>query len=273
MAHPELVPIEDRPTVLIAAGLDPSGGAGLTVDAAVARAFGIHPLAAQTGVAVQNTGRFDARRDLGGDLLRRQLDVLTEEFLVGAVKTGMMGTAEQVEALADWLAERPRLPLVVDPVLRSTSGGELADPKAADALARRFLPRARVLTPNLDEARLLSGRSITRKDDVPGAARALLDLGPEWVVIKGGHLPRARALDYVAGSGAGFWLEEDRLENWEVRGTGCALATGIACGLARGQVVPESVRAAKAFVTRAIDESYVAGRGRFLRLFPRPAES
>jgi len=273
MTDPELVPVEERSAVLAVSGLDPSGGAGLLVDATVIRGFGLHPLTVQTGVAVQNTTRFASRHDASPELLREQLAVLGEEFLLGAVKTGMLGTARIVEALSEWLTERPRLPLVVDPVLRATSGGELSDLAARAVVVQRLLPRARVVTPNLAEAASLSGRTVERRDDVEGAAVAILGLGVEWVLIKGGHLPKGRASDFLAGPDTRLWIEETRRDDRVVRGTGCALASGIAAGLAHGESVPDAVRGAKRFVTLAIDAAYVSGRGRFLRLLPRPSEN
>jgi hydroxymethylpyrimidine/phosphomethylpyrimidine kinase len=266
MSDPELIPVEDRPAVLTIAGLDPSAGAGITTDEAVIRAWGVHPLIALTGVAIQNTARLARRFDLPPEVLREQLDVLTEEFLLGAVKTGMLGRVATVESVGSWLAERPRLPVVVDPVLRSSSGGPLGEDGMAAAIIRTLLPRARVITPNLEEAALLSGREVKRRDDVPEAARALRDLGANWVLIKGGHLARGRASDFLSGPDGEIWMEEDMVEHRSVRGTGCALAAGIAAGLARGDSVADSARMAKTFVTRAINQSYVAGHGRFLEI-------
>jgi hydroxymethylpyrimidine/phosphomethylpyrimidine kinase len=264
MADPD-VPLEHgRPTVLLVAGIDPTAGAGLLLDAAVVRHLGLHPLGVTTGVAVQNTSRLANRQDLPGSLLGEQLAVLAEEFLLGAVKTGMLPTTEIMEALADWLAERPRLPLVLDPVLRTTSGGDLIEPAAIDTLTRLLIPRARVITPNLEEAAVLSGRPITDREQVPGAAQALLQLGADWVLVKGGHLPRAAATDYLASREGGGWIEDAFRPHGVTRGTGCALATAIACGLARGEAVPDAVRRAKSFIVSALDAGYRAGRGRFL---------
>jgi hydroxymethylpyrimidine/phosphomethylpyrimidine kinase len=258
-----------RPTVLAVAGLDPSGGAGIALDAAVLRAFGVHPLTALTGVAVQNTVRFARRHDLPAALVKEQIATVTEEFQVGAVKTGMLGTREIVEVLAAWLAERPRLPLILDPVLQTTSGGDLGESGYQEALVRVLVPRARVLTPNLAEASALSGVPVAERAQVPDAARALLALGAEWVLVKGGHLSRGWAADYLASADGGTWFEETVRSPGDVRGTGCALASAIAAGLARGEAVTDAVKAAKNFVTAAIDAAYPAGVGRFLGVRPR----
>jgi hydroxymethylpyrimidine/phosphomethylpyrimidine kinase len=258
--------VHARPTVLIVAGHDPSGGAGIGLDASVVRALGAHPLAVLSGVAVQNTARLSRRVDLSADLLREQLAVLGEEFLVGSVKTGMLGNRETAAAVAAWLKERPRLPLVLDPVLKTTSGGDLGESGYAEALVSTLFSRARVVTPNLDEASALTRTPIVEKAQIPDAARALLALGPEWVLVKGGHLQRGWAADYLLSADGGAWFEESARPEGDVRGTGCALASAIAAGLARGDAVPDAVRAAKKFVTGGIAASYPAGSGRFLGL-------
>jgi hydroxymethylpyrimidine/phosphomethylpyrimidine kinase len=254
----------ERHSVLLVGGIDPSGGAGLLLDAAVVRDLGLHPVSAVTSIAVQNTSRLARRYDLPATALREQLNVLAEEFLLETVKAGILPTVEIVETLADWLSGRPRLPLVLDPVLRSTSGGELVEVKVVEALTRSLLPRSRVLTPNLDEAIRLTGRAIKNRDDLPGVAEALLELGPEWVLVKGGHLERDEATDYLASRRGGTWLVEEPRPAGETRGTGCALASALAALLARGESVPEAARAAKSFVTAALDDGYRAGHGRFL---------
>lgn len=264
MGDPELVPVDDRPALLIVAGLDPSGGAGVLLDEAVTRAMGLHPVVAATCIAVQNTNRVGKRFDPPPEVLREQLDVLAEEFLLGAVKVGLVGRKESLDALAGWLSDRPRLPVVLDPVLRASSGGALAASGTENALIRGLIPRAKVLTPNLDEAAALTGDVITEREQLPAAAAALRDLGAQWVLLKGGHLPRGFAADYLLGPDTTLWLEEERVGGGAVRGTGCALSTAIAARLALGDPVEDATRTAKAFVTRAIEKAYVAGQGRFL---------
>jgi len=254
----------ERDVVLLVGGLDPSGGAGLLTDAMVVRGAGLHPVLAATSIAVQNTSRVAQRHDLPAELVRAQLDVVAEEFRLGAVKSGMLPNEDIVATFAEWLSARPRLPLVLDPVLRATSGGELVDPVSVGAMTRFLFPRARVLTPNLDEASALTGLPIKDRDDLPRVAEALLELGPEWVLVKGGHLGRSGAVDYLASSGSGTWLVEAWRSYGETRGTGCALASGIAALLARGESVPDAARGAKMFVTAAIEAGYRAGKGRFL---------
>ena len=264
MSESDLALDRERHAVLLVGGLDTSGGAGILLDARVVDVRGLHAVAAATSVAVQNTSRLVTRYDLPASVFKAQLAVLAEEFLLGAVKTGVLPTVEIVEALAEFLAARPRLPLVIDPVFRSTSGGELVDATAIDAITRLLFPRARVLTPNLDEATALTGRAIRNREDLPEVADLLLGLGPEWVLVKGGHLSRDGACDYLASKDGGTWLDEEARLYRDTRGTGCALASALAAGLAHGEPVPEAAQAAKALVTAALDAGYVSGRGRFL---------
>ena len=254
----------ERHAVLLVGGLDPSGGAGLLIDAMVVREIGLHPVLAATSIAVQNTTRVARHYDLPALLVREQLNVAAEEFPLGAVKAGMLPTVEIVETVAEWLSARPRLPLVLDPVLRATSGGELVDAGSIQAMIRFLFPRSRLITPNLDEAAAFTGRAIKDRDDVAKAADALLEMGPEWVLVKGGHLSRDEAADYLASKSGGTWLVGAWRTHGNTRGTGCALASAIAAHLARGDSIPEATRAAKALVTRAMDAAYRSGQGRFL---------
>ena len=254
----------ERHAVLLVGGLDPSGGAGLLIDAMVVREIGLHPVLAATSITVQNTTRVARRYDLPALLVGEQLNVAAEEFSLGAVKAGMLPTAEIVETLAEWLSARPRLPLVLDPVLRATSGGELVDAGSMPAMARFLFPRSRLITPNLEEARAFTGRAIKDRDDVTKAADALLEMGPAWVLVKGGHSSGDEAVDYLASKRGGTWLVDVRRTHGNTRGTGCALASAIAAHIARGDAVPEATRAAKTFVTAAMDTAYRSGQGRFL---------
>src|SRR5262245_57831258 len=186
--------------------MDPSGGAGLLTDATVVRELGCHPVLTVTAIAVENTERVAHRYDLPPTLVREQLEVLSEEFRLGAVKSGMLPSLEIVEVFADWLGGRPRLPLVVDPVLRATSGGELSDQAAVASMTRLLFPRSRVITPNLEEVAALTGLTVKDRNDVPRAATALLELGPEWVLVKGGHLSGDEAADYLVSRRESTWL-------------------------------------------------------------------
>lgn len=271
MSEPD-VSLSERASVLTVAGLDPSGGAGLLQDAAAIRAMGVHPLTVLTAVLVQNTQEVFSAHPLDAAVVRKQLSALSREFRIGAVKTGALGSSEIVEALSEWLEQRPRLPLVCDPVFRATSGGELQPPGYRETLARDLFPRVHVLTPNVPEAEALTGRSIASREDLENAALALLDLGPRWVLVTGGHLTRMQASDFLAGPDTRLWMEQTFRSGISPRGTGCALASGLAAGLALGEAVPEAAKLAKQFVTESIDRTYQTGQGHFLSFPPESEE-
>ena len=265
MPDPDRVPIVDRPTVLTVAGLDPSGGAGLLQDVWVLRTLGLHVVSVMTGVAVQNSTRFLESHLLNQGLIRDQLQTLSTEFLLGAVKTGMLGGPGAVEYLGSWLEDRPQLPLVLDPVLMTSTGGELHPSGYTAALKTVLIPRATVLTPNLSEAEILTGFDVSNREQVPVAARGLRDLGATWVLIKGGHLPgRDAGGDFLLGPNTELWLESEFNGPVEFRGTGCAFASALAGGLALGETVVEASRQAKRFVEKAMAGGYGAGAGTFL---------
>lgn len=259
----------DRAVVLAVGGLDPSGGAGLMVDAAVLRSLGVHALAVCTGVAVQSGGAFVERIDTGAAHLEAQLDAVTRAFPVQVVKSGMLGTVEQVQVLLRWLDAHPEIPWVVDPVLASTSGGVLLDPSAVEAL-RAALPRATVITPNLHEAAVLTGSEVETETDLHAAALRLLAAGASWAWMKGGHLRETPGVDLLVGLEATHRLVPPERALRAARGTGCAAASALAAGLAQGLSVPQAVLAAKHHVTDALTRAYPAGDARFLALFPDP---
>ena len=249
------------PSVLCLGGIDPSGGAGLCVDAAVVRAMGLHALPVSTGTAVQSPRALVRVVPADPDLVREQLEMVEASFSVGAVKVGMLGSVNVSRVAADWLRARPRLPVVVDPVLRTSSGGSLGD---VSSLLQNLVPLARVLTPNLDEAAALTGLSVANRDEMEAAAHDLRDRGAQWVLVKGGHLPKGEAADYLEGPETSEWLVRPRRPGGPVRGTGCALASALAAGLARGDSVPEAAAHAKARVEHGIAHSVTVGDQRVL---------
>ena len=259
----DLKPVDETPSVLLIAGIDSSGGAGLSVDTAVVRRMGLHALPVTAAVTAQNTRGVTAVHVTPGDVVRAQLDAVSAEFPLSAVKVGMLGSEDNAQTVAAWLQERPRLPVVVDPVLRATSGGVLAPGGVPQVIKSELLPRATVLTPNLQELAEFSGVAVTAREHVPAAARAVLAQGCRWVLVTGGHLRGPLASDYLCGE-TELWLEGDRSEHPQVRGTGCALSTALACGLARGEAVVDAAWAAKSLVSRGLDRSYVSGEDRHL---------
>lgn len=243
------------PRILVVAGLDPSGGAGLVADLEAARAAGADAWLVAAAVTAQGQGGARGWEAVPPPMLLAQLDALVlGRVRAGAVKTGMIGTVENARALAARLAEAPlaRTPLVVDPVLAATSGAALFDPGGAplaDAWAP-LLARARLVTPNLPELARLAGRELGDDD---GAVRAARALGARAVLVKGGHRPGA-PVDLLV-EGRRVTRLEGRRRRGTARGTGCRLASAIAALLARGAPLEEAVRRAKRIVERYLDRA------------------
>ena len=221
--------------VLVIAGTDSSGGAGLTRDVATLGAFGVEALCAVSAVTAQTDREVAGMMIIPAAWVRAQIETALGGGRVRAVKTGMLGARDTVEALAATLPPRERLPLVVDPVLAASSGGVLLDEAGRAALRTRLLPRATLLTPNLPEAALLLGAAAAGSpEEIVAQGRALCALGAAAVLMKGGHATGALATDWlVSGDGAVRELTGARYAAGR-RGTGCALASGVAAGLAQG---------------------------------------
>jgi hydroxymethylpyrimidine/phosphomethylpyrimidine kinase len=237
-------------TVLVIAGTDSSGGAGLTRDVATLSAFGVEALCAVTAVTAQTEREVVALTPMPAALVRAQIETALASARVRAVKTGMLARADIVDALAATLPPRARLPLVLDPVLAATSGGALLDEAGRAALRAHLLPRATLLTPNIPEAALLLDTvPASSAAEIVAQGRALCALGAAAVLMKGGHAAGALAIDWlVSGDGTVSELTGPRLAGVR-RGTGCTLASGIAAGLARGLTLVAACARAKEHVT------------------------
>ena len=255
------VEIETPPVALTVAGFDPSGGAGVVADVKTFTAFGCFAVAAVTSLTFQNTtGVFGAVHQ-SAEAVRAQVVPIIEDFRVAGAKTGMLPTREIIEEVARLFREDSLPAPVVDPVVRSTSGYDLIDDRALDALKKELLPLARVVTPNVAEAERITGLSIRNEADMIEAARAIRGLGARAVLVKGGHLEGATALDVLDEGGAVKTFSAERIETDSTHGTGCTLAAGIAACLARGLTLEESVARAKQFVTEAIRRAPRLGKG------------
>jgi hydroxymethylpyrimidine/phosphomethylpyrimidine kinase len=259
-------PADERPVppcVLAVAGSDSSGGAGLQADLKTMLALGVHGLTVVCAVTAQNSRGVTASYDLPPAAVTAQFDALTSDIAVQAVKTGMLATAANVAAVAAALTQLRAagpVPVVVDPVAVSSHGDPLLAEEALAVLRQRLLPLATVVTPNLDEARLLTGTRPADEDGMARAAAAIRELGPRWVLVKGGHLPGA-PVD-VLSDGERVWrFPGPRLASPHTHGTGCTLASAIASRLALGDDVPAAVRAAKQFTAAAIRSGFPLGTG------------
>lgn len=242
------------PVVLTIAGSDSSCGAGAQADIKTIAALGGYGLNALTSVVSETPGRVSAIRVLDAEIIADQLRVLFAAFPVAAVKTGMLGGRAQVQAVvAHWTALGSAAPpLVVDPVMVATGGGKLLADDAIGEIVSRLLPLARVITPNMDEARVLSGAAIRTRDDMAACAGALNTRFGTAVLLKGGHLECDEAADVLCDAGTLRWFSAPRTHGVHTHGTGCAYSAAIATGLAKGLPLPDAVAEGKRFITRAI---------------------
>jgi hydroxymethylpyrimidine/phosphomethylpyrimidine kinase len=249
--------------VLTIAGSDSGGGAGIQADACTIRALGGHALAAVTAVTAQNTLGIRAWRPVPPDLIRSQIEAVLDDFSVRAVKTGLLPSPAAIRAVGSALARMPRLPLVVDPVIGSSSGTRFLSPEGVRTLKRVLLPRAALVTPNWPEAAALAGRPVCSFAQAEEAARRLLTSGCRAVLVKGGHGPGPVCRDFLATSeGRECWFESARVGTGNTHGTGCVLSSAIACFLARGDGVEAAVDQARRFLLKALETGRTLRWGR-----------
>lgn len=245
--------------MLTVAGSDSGGGAGIQADLKTMLALGVHGMSVVTAVTAQNSLGVQGAWELPAEAVRAQYRSVVDDIGVQAVKTGMLASAELVALVAELIAGTDA-PAVVDPVGVSKHGDPLLAESALDSMRERLLPVATVATPNLDEVAQLTGVRVQSEDELRKAAEAVLAYGPKWVLIKGGHLP-GDAVDLLTDGSREHWLRAPRYDNRHTHGTGCTLASAIASQLAKGQPVPEAVRAAKEYVTGAIAAGFALGGG------------
>jgi hydroxymethylpyrimidine/phosphomethylpyrimidine kinase len=248
--------------VLSIAGSDSGGGAGIQADLKTFSALGCYGMTAITAITAQNTQGVRAIHSIPPEMLRAQIDAVVEDIGVDAVKIGMLATPEAVEVVAD-AVRRYALPhVVLDPVMVATSGDRLIAPQTVDILVRELFPLATVITPNLDEAALLLGQSIDGIEALDAAAQALLDLGAQGVLLKGGHLPGDWVVDLLAlRDGSRKRLESARIHTHNGHGTGCTLSSAIAAHLALGEALPQAVEHARGYILGAIAAGAVVRTG------------
>jgi hydroxymethylpyrimidine/phosphomethylpyrimidine kinase len=244
---------------LTIAGSDPSGGAGLQADLKTFQAFGVYGEAVVTLITVQNTQRVSRVETLSANLVAQQIEAVITDIPPAAAKTGALGSAEIVEAVAE-LAAAFTFPLIVDPVMISKHGARLLSPAAEEALKRKLLPLAYLVMPNIPEAEALTGRKIESEPDVYDAGKALLDLGCQAALIKGGHRA-GQPTDVLFTSDANKSFAGVRIETTNTHGTGCTLSAAITAGLALGNSLEDSIHRAKNFVQQAIEQAPGLGHG------------
>lgn len=248
--------------VLIVAGSDSGGGAGIQADIKTVTALGGYAATAITALTAQNTLGVFGILPVDPGFVRRQMELVLEDIGADCLKTGMLHNVAVIAAVADAIDAYARdLPLVVDPVMVATSGANLLDPQALAALKARLIARATVLTPNIPEAEALLGRRIANPAEMEQAAAALRLTGPRVVMLKGGHLAGDRVYDVVVEESARYVLESPRLATRHTHGTGCTLASAIATGLAQGLAMRPAIERARDFVQEAIRRAPGFGKG------------
>lgn len=254
-------PVTGLPRALTIAGSDSGGGAGIQADLKTFFALGCHGMSALTAITAQNTTGVTGIHTVPPNFVAAQIDAVATDIGVDAAKTGMLATAEIIEAVAGALRGHGINRLVVDPVFVSKGGDSLLMPDAVAALRTHMLPLAEIVTPNLHEAGGLLGGRIETIDEMKEAARSLRSLGPRAVLVKGGHLSGERAVDVMFDGTDMIEIDGPRFDTTDTHGTGCTLAAAIAARLAHGDELEPAVRFAKRFVGNAIERGLRIGKG------------
>ncbi len=248
--------------VLIIAGSDSGGGAGIQADIKTVTALDGYAETAVSALTAQNTKGVFGVIPVPPEFIAQQMRVVLEDIGADAVKTGMLHSAAVIDTVAAVLADlAPKVPLVIDPVIAAKDGTRLLDIDAVAALKRNLMVGSAVLVPNIPEAEALSGMTIRDVDDMTKAASILLTLGPDAVLLKGGHLDADTVVDVLATADGIEMFEGSWIDSKHTHGTGCTLASAIATGLAQGLDVPRAVQRARLYVRRAIETAPGFGHG------------
>ncbi|MGO9927315.1 MAG: bifunctional hydroxymethylpyrimidine kinase/phosphomethylpyrimidine kinase [Mycobacterium sp.] len=259
LAPPGTTPVR----VLTIAGSDSGGGAGIQADMRTMALLGVHACVAVTAVTVQNTLGVKSFHRVPGDVVAGQIEAVVTDIGIQSAKTGMLASADIIATVADtWRRLELTVPLVVDPVCASMHGDPLLEASALDSLRDQLFPLATLVTPNLDEVRLLVDIEVIDSTSQRAAAKALHALGPQWALVKGGHLRSSDRSSDLLYDGADFYeFDSQRLLTGNDHGGGDTLATAVACALAHGFTVPDAVAFGKRWVTECLRAAYLLGRG------------
>jgi hydroxymethylpyrimidine/phosphomethylpyrimidine kinase len=254
---------EAPPVVLTVAGFDPSSGAGVTADIKTIAAHGCYGVACITALTVQSTAGVKRVEPVAAELVTETLEELVSDVDLAAVHIGMLGSGKVLKAVVDFLAQEKPPNIVLDPILKASSGADLLDSSGVKLLSEKLLPLAAVVTPNVSEASALTGMEVTNPEQMKAAAVRLHEMGAEAVVVTGGDLEKAiDLLSFTSKRGVQQEIfKSERQRSTSTHGTGCAFATAMACHLAHGRGLPESVLLAKAYVTAAISHAHPLGKG------------
>jgi hydroxymethylpyrimidine/phosphomethylpyrimidine kinase len=248
------------PILLTIAGFDPCCGAGTVADLKTFAAHGCYGVAAITSMTVQNTQGVEAVHNTPSAELRGQLDILVKDCEIAAVKIGMLGNRGNAVVIGEFLDAHKFPHVILDPVMKSSSGTELLDAGGVKYVATELMKRSTVFTPNVPEAEVLTGLEIKDVLAMEAAARKLVEMGAPAVIVKGGHMERA--VDVVFDGSELVQLGGDRVKTENMHGTGCTFASALAAQLAAGRGLIEAATLAKAYVTKAIEKGYPIGKGR-----------
>lgn len=246
--------------VLTIAGSDSCGGAGIQADIKTFSAHGLFGMSVITAVTAQNTQGVLAVQDISPELIQKQIEAIFDDISVDAVKIGMVSITDTIKTIAETLSRYPVKNLVVDPVMVSKSGYHLLQPEAKEALIRHLLPMAKVVTPNIPEAEVITGMKIGNLEDMKKAAVRVYQMKPEYVLVKGGHLGE-EAIDLLYDGEEFKYYHSRRVNTRNTHGTGCTLSSAIASNLAKEMSVADAIEAAKAYITVAIEQSFSIGKG------------
>lgn len=255
------MPGERQKAILVIAGFDPSGGAGVLADVKTIGAFGCYGAVAITSLTLQNTQGVFGAYNQPAEAVLGQLHPLFDDFDFSAIKTGMLPSLEVIRAVSETVSSKSIPHVVVDPVVRSTSGFDLIDDDALRELVRSLFPLASVVTPNAAEVERITGIRIIDRATMEEAGRSILGLGPRAVLVKGGDMLSESATDLLVDSDGATQFDSERVSSRNTHGTGCSLASALACLLARGKTLREAVPVAKRYIVEAIRTAPGLGKG------------
>lgn len=247
--------------VLAIAGSDSSGGAGIQADIKTITAHKMYAMSAVTALTAQNTIGVFGIMDASPDFVASQLDCIFTDIFPDAVKIGMVSNSKIIEVIVEKLQQYSPKNIVVDPVMVSTSGFKLLSEEAQETLVHRLLPIGTVITPNIPEAQILCGFEIKNEDDMIRAGKYIAQKTNVAVLVKGGHLVND-AVDFLCDKDKTSWYRSERIDNPNTHGTGCTLSSAIACNLADGRALDESIKNAKKYLTGALRAGLDLGKGR-----------
>ena len=252
------------PPVLVFAGLDPSGGAGLVADALTLASIGCHPLTVATAITVQDTARVDEVQAVDSDLVDDQARFLLEDMEIAAFKIGLLGSVDNIAVIAGILADYPHIPVILDPVLASGFGDELATDEMASAMRELLIPAATIITPNSIEARRLLDDDESDEWNLDQVAEALRTLGPDYVLITGTHENTPSVINTLYGRGGQVRSDTWQRLNGSYHGSGCTLASAIAAYIAGGMEMADAVREAQEYTWKTLAAGFRPGMGQFI---------